>query len=105
MSFNRKCATAFLGLLTVVLGVASGAERGIPPWLPHYDLAIQFDLDQHTAHVHERVTWTNRHVQPTQELVFNAHAHYQIPDDDVGFLAKMLEILRMAPSETLDLTP
>ncbi len=105
MSFNRKWYSALLGLLTLMLGSATAAERGIPSWLPRYDLAIQLDVDQQVAQVHQRVTWTNRHAQPAQELVFNAHAHYHLPDDDVGFLAKMLEILRMAPSETLQLTP
>src|SRR5262249_22267402 len=28
--------------------------------------------------------------------------HYAIPDKEIGFLAKMLEILRLSPSEALD---
>ena len=47
---------------------------------------MNLELDKHQALVHMRVTWTNRHPQATPELVFNAHSHYQIPDDDVGYL-------------------
>src|SRR4029077_3128143 len=74
----------------------------VPPWAPRYDLDIQFDLEQHKALVRERVTWINYHKLPARELVFNAHSHYKLPDKDVGFLAKMLEILRLNPSEALD---
>ena len=72
-----------------------------PAWLPHYDLAIRLDTDAHLATVTERVTWTNHHQSPAKELVFNAHAHYAIPDKDIGLLAKTLELLRMAPSEAM----
>src|SRR5262249_47864580 len=37
----------------------------------------------------------------TRELVFNAHAHYDIPSKDIGLLAKTVELLRLAPSETM----
>src|SRR5262249_55517949 len=50
----------------------------------------------------QRVTWTNRHARPAKELVFNAHSHFQVPDSDIGLLAKTLEILRMSPREALD---
>ena len=90
------------GMLTLLLS-ATGAAAGIPAWLPRYDLEIHLDTDQHWAHVRQRVTFTNRHQRPADELVFNAHSHYQIPDADIGFLAKMLEILRVSPSDGLDL--
>lgn len=75
---------------------------GPPPWLPRYDLSIRLDVAGHVAHVKQRVTWSNRHARPSDELVFNAHSHYQIPDGDIGFLAKMLELLRQYPSEGMD---
>jgi len=51
----------------------------VPAWLPKYDLDIQLGIDQHEAHVRERVTWHNRHEQVASELVFNAHSHYKLP--------------------------
>ena len=54
MSTSGKCYGALLGLLTVMLGTTAGAERAIPPWLPHYHLAIELDVDQHTARVFEQ---------------------------------------------------
>jgi hypothetical protein len=70
-----------------------------PVWLPRYDLDIRIDPDKRLATVKQRVTFTNRHERPATELTFNAHARYTIPDDDVGFMAKMAEILRIAPKE------
>src|SRR5207249_2006772 len=49
------------------------------------------------------VTWSNPARRTTDQLVFNAHAHFKLPDKDVGMTAKMFEILRMMPGETLDL--
>jgi hypothetical protein len=72
-----------------------------PPWLPHYDLDVRLDPSQHTAVVCQRVTWFNRHGRPASELVFNAHSHYTIPTNDVGLLAKTLEIMRVMPGEAL----
>jgi hypothetical protein len=113
MRVNGKHSRVSLGMLALLLGAVplAGAatvappcpEGGIPPWVPRYDLDIQLDVEHHTAHVYQRVTWTNRHPQPTAELVFNAHSHYKIPDKEVGFLAKMLEIMRMPPGDALDL--
>src|SRR5205814_5673980 len=89
--------------LLFLLGVPAAVRADIPAWLPRYDLDIHLDTNQHRAHVHQRVTFTNRHNRPATELVFNAHAHYQVPDADIGFMAKMLELLRMTPSDSLDL--
>jgi hypothetical protein len=69
---------------------------------PRYDLDIHLDLECHIAKVRQRVTWINSHATPAQELVFNAHSHYRLPEKDVGFMAKMLEILRMNPGDVLD---
>jgi hypothetical protein len=74
---------------------------GLPPWLPRYDLDIRLDVDHHTAYVRQRVTFNNRHQRPAEELVFNAHSHYTIPKNDIGLLAKTLEIMRMMPGEAI----
>ncbi|MGE3804859.1 MAG: M1 family aminopeptidase [Gemmataceae bacterium] len=70
--------------------------------LPRYDLDIQLDVDGHHVAVRERVTWTNCYARPTDELVFNAHARFVLPDEDIGLSAKMLEILRMMPRDVFD---
>jgi hypothetical protein len=75
----------------------------LPPWLPHYDLDIHLDLGKHKkAVVHQRVTWTNRHKRPAEEIIFNAHSHYKIPKEEVGLLAKTLEIMRLMPGDAMD---
>jgi hypothetical protein len=94
------------GLLLVLLPVAAWGEPPAvrppappPDWLPHYDLEIRLDVAGHVAQVRQRVTWTNRSATAVHEIVFNAHSHYVVPKDDVGLIAKTLEILRMNPDE------
>src|SRR5262249_21925775 len=87
-------------LLVIAAGVGRAGQA--PAWLPCYDLDIRLETDQHQALVRERVTWTNRHPCQVREIVFNAHSNWKIDSKDVGFLAKMLEILRLAPSEAMD---
>src|SRR5690242_12989725 len=97
------CRALFLVL--ALLGPAVPADAAeVPVWLPHYDLDIQLRVDEHRAIVHERVTWTNRHKRPAQTIVFNNHSHFRIVSD-IGLLAKMLEILRLAPSDAMDFDP
>src|SRR5262249_46362799 len=62
----------------------------------------QLDTDEHTALVRQRIVWTNCCARPAVDLIFNAHSHYRLPDKDVGMTAKIFEILRMMPSESLD---
>src|SRR5207302_122388 len=81
------------------------ATADLPAWLPHYDLDMHLDLSKHVVTVHERVTWTNPHQRPASELVFNAHAHYQVPKGQTGYFAKTLEPLRMRPTESIDSDP
>lgn len=95
-----RCASACL--LLTWLGPAS-ASADIPSWLPRYNLAIRLDVTEHRVVVSERVTWINHNARPASELVFNAHAHYAVPSADLGLLAKTLEILRLAPSDAIDL--
>jgi hypothetical protein len=91
------------GLFLAWLGPArAGGPPPVPPGLPRYDLDIDLRLAEQRVIVCERVTWTNPSRRPTSEVVFNVSSHYSIPDKDVGFLAKMVEILRLAPSDALD---
>jgi len=64
---------------------------------------MRIEVPEHRVLVTERVTWHNRHARPAGELVFNAHAHYSVLSADLGLLAKTLEILRLAPSDAIDL--
>src|SRR5215475_4131062 len=91
----------WIGLLALMMGVpgVTGADapppsEALPAWLPRYDLDIHLDVAGHEVRAHQTVTWINRHERPTDELVFNAYSHYKIPDEDVGKLAKTLELLR-----------
>src|SRR5262245_52043697 len=88
--------------LLLLLRPAVASDTSLPPWLPRYDLEVDLDLDADTVRTRQQVTWTNRHRQPTRQLVFNAHAHYRVPDDQVGFMAKTLEVLRVPPGDALD---
>lgn len=85
----------------LMLGLLVMPVRAVEPpaWLPRYDLDIRIDPAKRFAVVKQLVTFTNRHKRPAAELVFNAHARYTIPDGQVGFMAKMAEMLRVAPKE------
>jgi hypothetical protein len=72
-----------------------------PENLPRYNVGIILDTPKHQVYVREVVTWTNTSSVPVKQIVFNAHAHYSIPDKDIGFLAKMVELLRMSPKESM----
>ncbi len=90
-------------LAALVLALAPASTRAdAPSPLPRYYLDIQLDTDQHVAVVRQRIVWTNCQARPANELIFNAHSHYQLPDKDVGMTSKIFEILRMMPSESLD---
>ncbi|MCI0641379.1 MAG: hypothetical protein L0Y70_20050 [Gemmataceae bacterium] len=97
----RLCAQLVDPAPRVGGGGSPHAERGDNS-LPRYDLAIRLDTSKRQVHVNALITWTNRSKNPVREIVFNTHARYTVPDDQVGFLAKMLEILRMSPSEAFD---
>src|SRR5579871_2806072 len=97
----RSCSPILFAGVCLLAGRAVRAGE-IPPDLPHYDLAIRIDTNTHCVQVHERVTWTNRHQRPADELVFCVYPHYKIPDKDFGLLAKTVELLRQNPSDGLD---
>ncbi len=92
-----------LAIVLIACGAPARARGEIPPWLPRYDLGMRIEVAEHRVLVTERVSWFNRHARPAGELVFNAHAHYSVPSADLGLLAKTLEILRLAPSDAIDL--
>src|SRR5262245_34038883 len=88
-----------LGLLVATGGPAAAYE--IPWYLPRYDLDVQVKIAEHRVEVRQTVTWINYHQRPSAELVFNAHSAYFVPKKDIGFMAKMMEILRINPGEGL----
>src|SRR5438445_8739376 len=98
----RRTLPWLLIVAALQIAPATAHAGGIPPWLPRYDLKLRIDPAERLITVRERVTWTNRHKRPAHELIFNAHSHYAIPDKDVGLLAKMVELLRMAPREAMN---
>src|SRR3954471_13568640 len=87
-----------------LLALAAGPVRALepPPDLPRYDLAVTLDAAAHTVQVRERVTWTNRHLRPAGELVFNVYPHFQIAKAKVPLLPKTVELLREDPSVAMD---
>ncbi len=91
----------WLGLTTPSLAAPAPA---LPVHLPRYNLAIELDLAHKQAQVRQQATWTNPARTPTSQLVLNVHSRYLVPDKDVGFMAKMLEMLRVQPSEALGYT-
>jgi hypothetical protein len=84
-----------------MLGSSTASALEPPPGLPRYDLAIQLDTAKRLAIVRETITFTNTTKKPVTELVFNVHGRYTPPDDQIGFLAKMAEVLRMSPKESM----
>ncbi|MBM4069536.1 MAG: hypothetical protein FJ271_11390 [Planctomycetes bacterium] len=90
-----------LGLPMLLFAAGSAIAGELPPGLPRYDLDIKLDPARRLVEVRQHVVWTNKARRPTGQAVLNVHSHYSIPDKDVGFLAKTVEILRLAPSESL----
>jgi hypothetical protein len=90
-----------LGLLLLAAAPGTAGAAGPGP-LPRYDLRIDLDTARHVCTTRQLVSWTNRHRRPATELVFNAHSHYKLPEKEVGMTAKIFEILRTTPRESLD---
>src|SRR5438552_2353633 len=97
----RPCLPMVFAGVCLLAGRAARAGE-IPADLPHYDLAVRIDTTTHCVQVRQRVTWTNTHQRPADELVFCVYPHYKIPDKDFGLLAKTVELLRQNPSDGLD---
>jgi hypothetical protein len=99
---GRRGRCALVGILLALLW-PSIALADMPSWLPRYDLSMRLEVAQHHVVVSERVTWTNHDTRPSASLVFNAHSHFAVPNDQLALNAKTLEILRLAPSDAIDL--
>lgn len=85
------------------LSLPAGMKAGdMPDWLPKYHLAVRIEPDRRLVTAVQRVTFTNRHDRPTQELVFSAYSRYKVPDADVPLMAKTLEMVRSRPSDGID---
>src|SRR5262245_633875 len=97
----RSVWLSLLALLCLPVSLPAGTVAPRPAYLPRYDLDMDLDVAQHVAHVRMEATWINPTAEATDRLVFNAHSRYVVPDDQIGFTAKMLEILRMAPSDAM----
>src|SRR5437773_2664772 len=95
---DRKCCllSAILVCLAPPLWAQSPSKD-----LPRYDVDVSLDTTRSRVDVREIVTWTNVSQQAVTEIVFNAHARYSIPDKDIGLLAKMAEVLRLSPKESM----
>src|SRR2546423_14834592 len=94
---SRPCPCIAVCLAcAAVLALVPAVRAEMPAWLPRYDVGVKIEVERHQVVVKERVCWTNPHQVPTSKIVFNAHAHFSVPDADVPFFAKMLEILRLA---------
>ena len=89
--------TALTTLLVLLPGNLFADAPQAPPWLPHYDIAVDLDVAAHQLHSTEHITWVNRHNRPAGELVLNVHSAFKPPDStyDRFFHAKMLEIMRV----------
>src|SRR6266566_3467060 len=88
--------------LLVLLAVAAPRAAAAAPAPPFYDVAVRLDVGARRADVCERVTWVNPGPRPAEEVCFNAHAHYRLPDGDTTRIAKILELVRVAPSDAID---
>ncbi|HEY7423609.1 MAG TPA: M1 family metallopeptidase, partial [Gemmataceae bacterium] len=110
MRLDCKHRAGLAALLMLSLATASAAAgppanaataEPWPAWLPRYDVHMDLDLANHRAHVQLRATWTNPQPIATRELLFNAHSRYVVPKADIGLTAKTLELLRLAPGDSL----
>lgn len=69
--------------------------------LPKFDLDIHINPASGSVKVREKVAWIHPGGAPVNQLIFNAHANFVLPEKQVGAMAKTLEILRMNPADAL----
>jgi hypothetical protein len=105
---DRAVITALLMLALATAPALAGpaaanAETAAPwpAWLPRYEVVMDLDVAAHCAHVRMKATWINPQPIPTRQLVFNAHSRYVVPSGDIGLTAKTLELLRLAPGDSM----
>jgi hypothetical protein len=53
---------------------------------------MRLEVAEHRVVVCERVTWVNHDARPAANLVFNAHAHFAIPSDQLGLNARAIHL-------------
>jgi hypothetical protein len=100
----RRRPAAWLGacaLLALAWGAQPARADALPAHLPRYDVDMDLDPAARLVRVRMQATWTNPHPTPAEQLVLNAHARYVVPDKEIGFVAKMLELLRMSPGDAM----
>ncbi|MHB1422888.1 MAG: M1 family metallopeptidase [Gemmataceae bacterium] len=98
---SAVCFLSWACLFAGPLQASENAGGPWPAWLPHYEVNMDLELAGHYVRVVMRATWTNPQPLPANELVFNAHSRYIVPKADVGLAAKTLELLRLAPGDSL----
>ena len=84
MTLDRMAAVRAAALLALLYAAGAAPAAGVPAWLPRYDVVMDVDVAGHKVAVQMRATWTNPYPTPTDQLVFNAHSHYVVPDSEVG---------------------
>ncbi|HXD86349.1 MAG TPA: M1 family aminopeptidase [Urbifossiella sp.] len=80
----------------------AAADSGPGARRPNYDLQVSFDQVNHRIHIRETVTWANPTRKPLDQLVFNFYPHYRVPTGDYLRLSKMLELMRVQPTQAID---
>jgi hypothetical protein len=111
MRLERTDRAGIAALLMLTLAAApalagpvsagAGPAGPWPSWLPRYEVQMDLDLDNYRAHVRMKATWINPQPIPTRQLILNAHSRYVVPMADIGITAKTLELLRLAPSDSM----
>lgn len=69
--------------------------------LARQNIELELLPEQKILLVKQKIDWRNPTDRPLERMVFNAHAHFVLPSQDIASMAKTLELLRMRPSEVL----
>ena len=101
----RLPSTRLVGLILALVTFTNAAQAAapVPPaTLPQYDLRVTLDTAAHRADIQSRVTWTNTTTEPTDQLVFSFYPAFKLPPGDHFGVSKMLELLRVEPTLSID---
>ena len=97
-------------LLLLAMGLALGSPfafgQDIVPQnrlsnLTRHDIDLELKLDEQRLVIRQKIHWKNPTKRTLTRMVFNAHARYVVPSEEVPAMAKTLELLRMRASEVL----
>jgi len=69
--------------------------------LANQTIDLELLPEQKTVLIRQKISWRNPTKRELKRMVFNAHAHYVLPGQDIAAMAKTLELLRLRPSEVL----